>query len=370
MAVVERIQAWVVSLPLPRPVEFAGMRFNERDYTVVQVTSSEGATGLAFGLARGAPIATTVARLAPLVIGTDSDLVEATWERMYTASITYGQRGIALRAISLLDIALWDLRGRIWNAPVYRLLGGVRDEVPVAAVGGYFRERRSRDDIASEMKSYVHKGFRLIKIVGGGWSPTEEEKWVADVRSAVGEDVDLAVDAHWTWNDVESARRTVERWDAYQLRWVEDPMWPEALGAAAELRRHVRTPLAIGDELSGRWAFQELALRQAADIWRVDAMAVGGLTEFRRISALASTWGVPIATHIYPEMHAHCAAACSSVMAIEWTDPDQDIDLSYQFIAEPARPANGMLKLPSTPGFGIELDWDFITGHATEHYVC
>jgi L-alanine-DL-glutamate epimerase-like enolase superfamily enzyme len=238
------------------------------------------------------------------------------------------------------------------------------------AAGGYFREHRSDEDITAELRGYVEQGFTLVKVVGGGSTPSDEERWIGTVRSAVGDEIDVAVDAHWSWRDVESARRTIERWDAFKLRWVEDPMWPEAIGAAAELRRHVRTPVAIGDELSGRWAFHEMALHGSADIWRVDAMAVGGLTEFTRIAALAATWGIPISSHIYPEVHAHCAAAWSSVMTVEWMDPAQAIDLSHQFLAQPARPSAGKLKLSSAPGFGIELDLEQISGRATEQYVC
>jgi D-arabinonate dehydratase len=361
------VEAWTVPLPLRRPVIFGSLCYESRDYCVVRVRTSEGAEGVGWGLGRGAPIAEAVQALAPLVIGADPWCSQQIWQRMYESSIPYGQRGISMRALSLLDIALWDLKGRAAGVPVWQLLGGARRDIPASVGGGYFRDQRPADEIADELRGYVERGVRHIKIPAGGWSVTREAEWVRQAREAVGSHVALAVDAHWTWRDVSSAQAVLRTWEDADLAWVEDPLWPEAVVAAASLRRSTRVPIAIGDELSGRWAYQSLLLSDAADIWRIDVTTVGGFTEAGRIAALASTWGIALSTHIYPELHVHLAASDSAVVALEYTEPAADIDLAYRFVTSSTVCRDGSFTAPDASGLAVTLDWDLIEASAVRH---
>jgi D-arabinonate dehydratase len=365
---IDRIEAWTVDEPLTHPVEFGNMRFASRDYTIVRITASDGAQGIAYGLARGAPVARVVAAISGSVIGREPEASTAIWDDLYARTITSGQRGVALRAISLIDIALWDLRGKRAGIPVHGLLGRRSDTVAAHAGGGYYRERRSLDEVGAELRGYVEAGFDLVKIPAGGLSPQAEEDWVSAARDAVGPEVGLAIDTHWSWSDVRSARRTLERFDDLHLEWVEDPLWPEAMAAAAELRRHIRSPVAIGDELSGRWAYQQMLEPRAADIWRLDVTTVGGFTEAQRILGLASAFGIAISPHIYVELHVHLAACHSAVISVEYVTPESEIDLSHRFIGAPLTPSAGRLALPAGSGLGIELDLDRIRSTAIESY--
>jgi L-alanine-DL-glutamate epimerase-like enolase superfamily enzyme len=362
------LASWTVDEPLTHAVDFGNMRFTSRDYTIVQLTDTEGRTGVAYGLARGAPVAAMVASLAMGVIGREPEAGVAIWDELYARTITSGQRGVALRAISLIDIALWDLRARRAGLPLHALLGRRAERVAASVGGGYFRERRDREDIAAELAGYVAQGFGHVKIPAGGLPAREEEAWVAAAREAVGPDVDLAIDTHWTWSDVRSARRVLERLEDYRLDWIEDPLWPEALPAAAELRRHLRTPIAIGDELSGRWAYQQMLEPRAADVWRLDITTVGGYTEARRILSLAAAWGISVSPHIYVELHVHLAASDASVIGVEYVTPGSEIDLSHRFITRSLTPTSGWLDVPTEPGLGIELDLDRIRSTATEAF--
>jgi L-alanine-DL-glutamate epimerase-like enolase superfamily enzyme len=366
---IDRIEAWTVDEPLTHPVEFGNMRFTSRDFTVVRVSTTDGAEGVAYGLARGAPVARVVASIGGAAIGREPELSTAIWDDLYARTITSGQRGVALRAISLIDIALWDLRAKRAGVPVHGLLGRRSDTVAAHVGGGYYRERRTPDDVAAELRSYVEAGFDLVKIPAGGLAPREEEAWVSSAREAIGPDVGLAIDTHWTWSDVRSARRVLERLDDLHLEWVEDPLWPEALAAAAELRRHLRTPIAIGDELSGRWAYQQMLEPRASDIWRLDVTTVGGFTEARRILGLASAFGVSVSPHIYVELHVHLAASDAGVISVEYVTPESEIDLSHRFIGASLTPTEGRIAVPEGPGLGIELDFDRIRSSATESHV-
>jgi L-alanine-DL-glutamate epimerase-like enolase superfamily enzyme len=359
------LSAWTVSLPLARPVVFGSLRYDARDYTVVRIRDGAGGEGAAWGMARGAPLTETVAVLGRLVVGEDPCLTEALWQRMYGASIPFGQRGLALRALSLIDIALWDLRARRAGLPLWRLLGGARDSMLASVGGGYYREGRERDEISAELEGYVASGFRHVKIPGGGLPPEEEGSWVELAREAVGPGVELAVDAHWTWQDAHSAARVLKGWEPARLAWVEDPLPPEAAAAHATLRQNVSVPIAVGDEQSGRWAYQNLLLAGAADIWRLDVTTVGGFSEARRVAAIASTWGIPLSTHVYAELHVHLGAAEAGVMAVEYTDPAADIDLCHRFLDPIVTPREGMIAAPTAPGLGVEVDWELVQREAT-----
>ena len=319
-------------------------------------------------MTRGGPLLETAEPLARMVIGRDAGLPEAIWQDLYAATITYGQRGLSMRALSLLDIALWDLRARRSRLPLWQLLGGARRSVPASVGGGYFREQREPDDIRDELRGYVAEGIRIVKVPGGGWPPAREQAWIELAREAVGPGVELAVDAHWSWQDVRSAQAVLRRWEPAELAWVEDPLWPEAVAAQASLRRLTPVPLAIGDELSGRWAYQNLLLAEAADIWRIDVTTVGGFSEARRIAALAGTWGIPLSTHVYPELHIQLAAAEPGVLAVEYTDPAAGIDLCHQFLAPAARPRDGELSAPDGDGLGVSVDWDLVSARSVNRF--
>jgi len=366
---VSKIEAWTVRFPLRQPVVFESMSFTDRDYAVVRLTDSDGAQGVAYCLARNAPVTATVANIGRAAVGADTALSERLWSQLYGSTVTHGQRGITLRALSLIDIALWDLRAKKVNQPLYQLLGGLRTTVPVSVGGGYYRERREAEDVADELKAYVQQGFEHVKVPAGGQSPANEERWLQLVRTALGADVELAIDAHWSWRTVEAATAVMRRLDAFDLSWVEDPLLPEALVASSELRRRIATPIAIGDEQSGRWAYQNLIALDAADIWRVDATCVGGISEFQKIAAIAATWGIQISTHIYPEIHVHCALADEAVDRIEYTDPEADIDLSFRFVSPMIKPTRGYAAAPTGPGLGIDLDWDLIETTAVDRFT-
>lgn len=366
MTLIERVEAWTVRIPLTRPVELPSVTYLDRDYCIVRLTDDEGVDGFGYCLARNGPLAATVDSIAPMVLGTESHATSARWDAMYVGSIPFGQRGLALRALSLYDVASWDLNGRRAGMPVHALMGSSRTEIPVAVGGGYYRERRSDDDINDEMKSYVDRGFGLVKVPAGGADAAYEESWVDLVRSSVGDEIDLAIDAHWSWRDPNEAAAVLRRLDQFGLRWVEDPLWPECVPELAELRSIIMSPLAVGDELSGRWVYRDMAMIGAADIFRVDLMTVGGYTEFVRVAAIAESFGIPISTHIYPELHAHCAAAKEIVRWTEYVDPEAEIDMAYRFIDEPLEPHQGIAPAPIGAGLGFDLDWAWIEGNATE----
>jgi L-alanine-DL-glutamate epimerase-like enolase superfamily enzyme len=155
-----------------------------------------------------------------------------------------------------------------------------------------------------------------------------------------------------------------ELWRPYHLTWIEDPFPAEDVRRAAEFRHRTHLPLAIGDEQHGRWAFRELILHDAVDYLRLDATTIGGISEFARVAALAAAWAIPIGTHIYHNMHIHCAAAFAHTFAVEYCDQDQGIDCTPRLLTRDLLPDDGSLQVPQEPGLGIELDLQAVREYA------
>jgi D-arabinonate dehydratase len=157
-----------------------------------------------------------------------------------------------------------------------------------------------------------------------------------------------------------------ELWRPYHLTWIEDPFPAEDVRRAAEFRHRTHLPLSIGDEQSGRWAFRELILHDAVDYLRLDATTIGGISEFARVAALAATWSIPIGTHVYHHFHIHCAAAYAHTFAVEYCDKDGIVDIAARFLVADLIPENGSLRVPQTPGLGVEIDAQAVREFAVE----
>jgi L-alanine-DL-glutamate epimerase-like enolase superfamily enzyme len=353
---ITEVRVLTCDVPLSRPVVLGEVKYASRDYVVVEIRTDEGYSGVGFGMARYAPVAQIVERnLAPLLIGEDPLMTERLWERMYYSNLFIGQRGIFMRALSAVDIALWDIKGKVAGLPVWRLLGGHRTRLPVLMAGGYVVPGKKVADLTAELADYASRGFRLVKIAGG--DITEDTARLVASRRAVGPAVKLMYDAHSSWREVTAIAATVRRWDELDLAWIEDP-FPSELGAlTARLRQQTHIPFAIGEEFVGRWAFQLLFKENLADVARVDVTTVGGFTEAVKICALAATDGLPVSPHIFPELHVHLAAALPQVIAVEVTDPPQEIDVLYRLLRRPLPITDGEVVAPDEPGLGIEIDW-------------
>lgn len=195
------------------------------------------------------PVATIVEeRLKDLLVGEDPFQTEWLWNRMYSAegTLTYGRRGIAIRAISAVDIALWDLKGKALKMPVCRLLGGCRTRVPAYASGGYYEEGKTVDDLADEATAYVKQRFKAVKIKVGLLQLDEDNERVRAVREAVGADVGLMVDANNAYRPY-SAIRAARAFEKYSIEWLEEPVSPDDLSGSARVAAAVDTPLASGE---------------------------------------------------------------------------------------------------------------------------
>jgi D-arabinonate dehydratase len=349
------VRAFTCDVPVPRPIILGDIRYDSRDYVIVEVLTDEGVSGIGFGMARYAPVAQIVeANLKPLLVGQDPLLTERLWDRMYHLNLLIAQRGIFMRALSAVDIALWDIKGKAAGLPVWRLLGGHSERVPLLMAGGYVARDKTLKDLEAELTGYVERGFRLVKISNG--TLAEDTERLRAARHAIGPQTSLIYDAHWSWRDAAESLRVIRGWQELDLAWIEDPFPSELSRLAVRLRSGCNIPIGIGEDLAGRWAFQELLQQRAVDVVRVDVAVVGGFTEAVKVCALAATEGLPVSPHVYPELHVHLAAALPAVMALEMTDPAQGIEGLHLLLKTAIHIDRGEAVAPSAPGLGVDLD--------------
>jgi L-alanine-DL-glutamate epimerase-like enolase superfamily enzyme len=363
--IVTGVRVVTCDVPLPRPIVMGDLRFESREYVVVAIETDAGVTGIGFGMTRNAPVGAIVARnIAPHVLGEDPLMTEALWERMYFRNLTIGGRGIFMRALSAVDIALWDIKGQVAGLPIWQLLGGVRQRCPISIAGGYPLAGRDDADLAREMDDYATRGFATVKIAVGDLATDTSRIRVAG--EALAGRSRLAYDAHWAWRNLFDVVPTVRGWADLGLSFREDPFAPELVSLAPELKAATGIPLALGEDAVGRWAFDRLMADTNPDVLRIDATTMGGLSEAVKVCALAATRRRPVIPHVFPEIHVHLAAAFPIVSAVELTLPEYEIEGLYRLFRDWVTIEDGELLAPTAPGLGYELDWGSVDQYTVD----
>lgn len=299
-------------------------------------------------------------QLAPILMDQDPLAIERIWDKMYRAMV-HGRKGVVMMAISVVDCALWDLKGKWANAPVYTLLGGpTRTEIPAyASMLGYSLDPEL---IQERAQWVVDQGYTATK-----WffrdGPTDGKagiqrnlRMVRTLRETIGEDVDLMLDCWMSW-DVPYTIQMAARLEEYSPRWLEEPVLPDKIAQYAEIRRNVRIPISGGEHEYTRWGLKALMDAGACDVLQPDIYWAGGISETMKICALASAYDLPVIPH------GHSVAATIHLIAA-WpvtTTPLLEFLLKWNqihqhFLKTPIVPQNGIVTLPNTPGLGMELD--------------
>jgi L-alanine-DL-glutamate epimerase-like enolase superfamily enzyme len=349
-----------VRIPLDRVTSFSNRSVKVRDYCLVKVRSADGLEGIGFcyvGTAGGNMARIAVEELlAPILVSQDSTRIDGLWHDMYRETLLHGRVGTVMRAISALDIALWDLNARTAKLPLYKYLGHCReDSVPAYASGGYYLDGKTAADLAREVASYVTAGFRAVKIKVGRLSPAQEEERIRAAREAIGPDVLLMLDANNAWADLPTALVYCKRYEKYDPYWIEEPFSPDDIENHASLSAFRIIPVATGEIEAGRWRCKELLDQKAAMILQTDAAVCGGISEWRRIAEIASSYGVTISPHWFHDLHAHLVASASNARYVEYFPDDQVLNFR-RLINRQMETKDGTLMLSQSPGVGFEFE--------------
>lgn len=269
-----------------------------------------------------------------------------------------------MRALSILDIALWDLNARTAKLPLYRYLGCCSvDKVPCYASGGYYLESKTAKNLGQEVASWVRQGFRAVKIKVGRLSPAEEEERVRAAREACGPEIHLMMDINNAWPDVPTALLYCRRFEKYSPYWVEEPFSPDEIDSHAKLALATTIPVATGEIEAGRWRFKELLDKRAAEILQTDAAVCGGISEWRRIAQTASSYGVTVCPHWFHDLHVHLVAATPNARYVEFFPDDQVLNFR-RLINRQLEVEKGDLLLPKGLGLGFEFDEKAVAKYA------
>ena len=338
--------------------------FRFHSWLVVEVASDSGEVGIG-----NAALAPRVAKqvidlyLRPILMGQNPFDYEFLWQHMYRRTLAFGRKGIGMVAISAVDIALWDLMGRILKQPVFRLLGGkTKPKIPLYVSRLY---SQPLEDLAREARSYKEQGFRAMKL-RFGWGPVDGAaglqrnlELVRAVRQAIGEEIDLMADAYMGWT-LEYARRMIRLLEPYHLRWVEEPVIPDNIAGYAELKAMNIVPIAGGEHEFTLYGFRDLVEARALDVIQFDTNRVGGITQARKVAALAEAYEVPVVPHA-GQMHNYHVVMASLNSPLAEFFPPVEVEIGnelfwYIFKGEPT-PRDGCLELDETrPGLGLALD--------------
>ena len=326
---------------------------------LVRVKTDDGIEGIGCSVPGGARIIVEK-HFRDLLIGQDPFNIEQLWDQMFRSSLPYGRKGLAIMAISAIDIALWDILGKAVNQPVYKLLGGaVREALPVYSTG---------NDVAY-FKSLGFRGFKLAMPHGpaDGWDGMKKNvELISWARDIVGPDSDLMLDCYMAW-DVDYTLRMSRLVEELNVRWIEESLQPDDIEGYAEITAKSSVPIATGEHEFTRWGYRELIGRRACHILQPDLAWVGGISEAKKIAAMASAWGLEVIPHaggLHP-WGLHFMISTVNCPKAEWVvigNPGED-DASrnrYPYLEGVPEPLDGMIKPTDKPGLGITINEDWL----------
>jgi D-galactarolactone cycloisomerase len=297
---------------------------------------------------------------------------EIVWQQMYLRSLDYARRGVLLAALSAIDIALWDIKGKHFGLPVSALLGGRKTEdIKPYATGLYFSNGGDlKEKLVNEAISYKEQGFYGIKMkVGLGIA--RDAEYVTAIRKAIGEEVELMIDSNHAYS-LKEAVQLCDKLEGLNISWFEEPVSPEHYTCYKQLREKTKIPIAAGECEYLRYGFLQLFQNQSVDIAQPDVCAAGGITEVKKIATLANTFGVELIPHSWGTgvaLHAamHLISNFDIVpgrmhQQLPWMELDRTENALRDVLTEPLIvPENGMLKVLDKPGLGVDINQEALT---------
>lgn len=364
---ITKIEPFIVSQKLEQSFYFSQWEYDTRTICIVKITADDGTYGWGEGYGPALLVKAGIEFFTPFIKGSDILDTENIWQKMYLRSLDYARRGVLLSAISAIDVALWDLKGKYFGLPVSRLMGGrKRDEILPYATGLYFTNGGNlTEKLVKEALVYKNQGFKAIKMkVGIGVK--EDTENVTGVRKAIGNDIELMIDSNHAFS-LKEATQLCNNLAGLNISWFEEPLSPELYEDYAELRKRTSIPIAAGECEFLRYGFLQLFRNKCIDIAQPDICAAGGLTETLKIVSMAEsfgievvphTWGTGIAVsaalHLISNLNIQPGRMKLPIPIIEFDRTENQ--LRDKLIQPTFKIKDGMLKVPDLPGLGVDVD--------------
>ncbi len=387
---ITKVTPWLIEAPRPF-LDTADDNKNAtsvREYLFVEVSTDESVTGWGEVTAqktRARPICAGLRHVSELIEGDDPRLIEMIWNKIFRAYTYMGSRGLTTNMISAIDIALWDIRGKVLGLPISELFGGpVREGVPIYC---HPQNGSSIKDTVQHVKAIVDTGQKALKL--DPWQPKHEEESngylsgklsaeaehlgterIAAIRQAIGPDIEILIDCHGRFN-VPTAIRLAKALEPHDIFWFEEPVPVESHHALRQVRDKVSVPICVGERLHTRWEFVPILENELADFIMPDVTWTGGISEMKKIATMAEAYYVPISPHdasgpINVLAGAHVMASVPNHYRVETSRAK--LNAYDVFIDHPLDIRGDKIYLSDRPGLGIELDKDYLRGHVIEGY--
>jgi D-arabinonate dehydratase len=358
---ITEVEAFPISIPLDSPVSFATRTLEQRDHAIVYVRTDEGHEGLGYSLGYGGAklVADAVSELLePMLVGEDPRDTERLWREMFDGTVQIGRKGVVIRAISCVDIALWDVKAKAAEMSLAKLLGGGTEPIPAYASGGYYREDKGLSGLREEMETYVDRGHDVVKMKVGRLPVEEEVERVRTVREAIGPDRTLLMDANGKWKNKQEAVRACRAFGEYDPYFIEEPVMPDSVDLMREVNEALDYPVVAGELEFSRYGFAELLREGAVEIVQPDVTVVGGVTEWLKVANTAASFDVPVAPHYNWDLHVQLLAATENSLWAEYFYRDSDVKSFDDVVDNPLTPEDGAIEIPDRHGHGVTLDRD------------
>lgn len=373
---IEKIETFVLKDKLSKSFFFSQWEYSERCICVVKITASNGQFGWGEGYGPAHILNEGIKFLEPHIIGKNPLENEVIWSTMYRKTLDFARRGILVASMSAIDIALWDLKGKILGLPISTLLGGAhRSEIKPYATGLYFTDHNNPSkDFEEEVALYKSQGFKAIKMkVGLGIN--EDFKNIKRMREIMGDDIELMIDSNHAYT-LREAVSLCKKIEPYNISWFEEPISPEYYQQYNELRGKTSIPISGGECEYLRFGFHQLLRSKSVDIIQPDICACGGLTEAKRIATLASTYGIDVVPHTWgTSIGIHVALHfISNLESMPGRMKSPDFLIEYdqtenglrEHLTYPkVKMTDGMIKVPTGPGLGLEVNEDVLMEYVT-----
>lgn len=366
---IAKIEAYVILHKLDTPFYFSQWQYDTRKICIVKVTLEDGTYGWGEGYGPAGVVKAGIEFFTPFLLDKDALGHEVLWQEMYRRSLDYARSGSLQAALSAIDVALWDIKGKLLNQPVSVLLGGIKNPViEPYATGLYFTRVDNLEELlVEEALLYKSQGFKATKMkVGLGIE--EDIKYVAAIRKAIGPGMRLMIDSNhaYSYKEALELSRKVEKYD---ISWFEEPVSPEDYDGYRRLRENTTIPIAGGECEYLKFGFKRLFENDCVDIAQPDICATGGLTEAKRIATLAQAYNKDVVPHTWGTWIA-ISAAVHFVGNLDknpgrmYNDlPTMELDRTENALRDEVTKSeiiikNGLLNVPNSPGLGVDVDID------------
>ena len=355
------VEVSLVSWPVKSGIQDATRKVDSIGMCVVEVTTDQGLAG--FGVTYhevgGEAVKILIDKCyADKLIGRSPFETEEIWEELFHYGRGVGRKGLSFCAISAIDIALWDLKGKILGLPLYRLLGGTKKRIPVYASGGW--TSYSDEELVDEALTMVGRGYQYIKLklgVDGGTNIRADIRRCRKVREAIGPDIGFMVDANNAFHAAD-AIRLANSIREYDIMLFEEPVFADDMPGLKKFAASTDIPLGTGEHEYTRYGARDLLLNNAVDYLQMDITRAGGYTEMLKVAALSQAWNIALAPHAMEHMHMHLVSAAPNGKFLERLLLFEE--LTNQIYKDGPMPVDGFMEIPDKPGLGLELNREFI----------